>query len=225
MSKRFQEISKQVDPAKVYSLPEAIELVKKTSNVKFDSSIEVHLRLGIDTSKAEQIVRGTVVLPHGTGKTKKVAVFAEGDKAKEAREAGADTVGAAELIKEIKETGKINFDVAVATPDMMKDLAQIAKVLGPKGLMPSPKNETITSNIRKTVEELKRGKVPFKNDDTANIHQLVGKCSWESEKLSDNVKAFIEAIRKAKPAGVKGVYIRTSVLCSTMGPAVKFQIA
>ncbi len=225
MSKRFDEISKLVDPNKTYSLVEALELAKKTSTVKFDASLEVHMNLGIDPTKPDQVVRGTVVLPWGSGKTKKVAVFAEGDKVKEAREAGADVIGGAELIREIKESGKVSFDVAIATPDMMKDLAQIAKVLGPKGLMPSPKNETITPNIKKAVEELKKGKVPFKNDETANIHQVVGKISWDANKLEENVKAFVEAVRKSKPSAAKGTFIKNMVLCSSMGPAIKVSIA
>lgn len=224
MSKRFDEISKLIDPNKVYALLDAIDLAKKTSTVKFDASLEVHMNLGIDSSKPDQVVRGTVVLPHGTGKTKKVAVFAEGDKAKEAKEAGADVVGGAELIKEIKESGKVSFDVAIATPDMMKDLAQVAKVLGPKGLMPSPKNETITTNVKKTVDELKKGKVPFKNDETSNIHQMVGKISWDANKLEENIKSFVEAVRKAKPAASKGTFIKGIVLCSSMGPAIKVSI-
>jgi len=224
MSKRFDELSKLVDPNKMYSIVEAIELAKKTSTVKFDASLEVHMNLGIDPSKPDQVVRGSVVLPHGTGRTKKVAVFADGDKAKEAKEAGADVVGGLELIQEIEGSGRVSFDVAIATPDMMKDLARIAKVLGPKGLMPSPKNETITLNIKTAVEELKRGKVPFKNDETANIHQMVGKVSWDVQKLEENIRSFVEAVRKAKPSAAKGTFIKRTVLCSSMGPAINIQI-
>lgn len=204
---------------KIYILDKAIKLVKENAKAKFDESVEVHLRLGIDPKKGEQQMRAICVLPHGTGKTKKIAVFT--DQKKEAEDSGADMVGGKELIQKIKTTKVIDFDVAVASPEIMKDMAQIAKILGPKGLMPSPKNETVTKNISKTVKELKGGKIAFKNDETSNIHQMIGKISWNDEKLKENFEAFLNAVKKAKPAGVKGNYIKQIVLCSTMGPGVK----
>lgn len=221
-SKRYTELKAMIDEKKVYPLSEALDLIQKTATTKFDSSIEVHLRLGIDPKKGEQQVRGTVSLPNGSGKTKKVAAFvADSEKAKDAKDAGADLVGGEELIAQINTSGKCDFDVAVATPDMMPKLAKIAKVLGPKGLMPSPKNDTVSPNIKKIVEELKRGKVAFKNDDTGNIHQSIGKASFSKEKLEQNYAAFMEAIRRAKPGSAKGVYVASITMTSTMGPAIK----
>ena len=221
-SKRFSELKKLIDPKRTYPLTEAIELVKKTSTVKFDAGVEIHLRLGIDPKKGDQQIRGTVTLPHGTGKTKKIAVFTENEK--EAKEAGADLAGAKELIDKIKKTGKTDFDIAVATPDMMKNLAPIAKILGTRGLMPSPKNETITTNIKKTVKELKGGKVAFKNDDTTNIHLLVGKVSFDDKKLIKNIETFTDAVKKAKPASTKGTFIQNASISSSMGPGIKIEI-
>ncbi|MBI3626705.1 50S ribosomal protein L1 [Candidatus Uhrbacteria bacterium] len=221
MSKRYDAAAKLVDPKRSYGPAEAVELAKKTANTKFDSSIELHANLGIDPKKGDQQVRGSIDLPHGTGKTKKVAVFCGPDKEKEAQEAGADVIGGKELIDEIKKTGKFDFEVAVATPAMMKDLAAVAKILGPKGMMPSPKNETVTEKIKDTVTKLKKGKITFKNDDTANIHLMIGKASFDSTKLLENLNACIDAIKKAKPSSSKGVYMKTLVLTSSMGPAVK----
>ena len=218
-SKRMSEALSKVDKTKFYSLDEALNLIKEIAKAKFDESIEAHIRLGIDASKGEQQIRATVVLPHGAGKTKKVAVFSDNEK--EAAESGADLSGGKELIEKIKNTGVIDFDVAVATPEIMKDMATIAKILGPKGLMPSPKNETVSKNIKKTVEELKKGKITFKNDETCNLHQFIGKVSWPIEKIKENYEVFLEAVKKAKPSGVKGAYIKQIVLCSTMGPGVK----
>ncbi len=214
-------MKKQVtfDQNKSYPIDEAFKLVKENAKAKFDESVEVHIRLGIDPKKGEQQVRATAVLPHGTGKTKKIAVFTENEK--EAKEAGADIVGGKELIQKIKTKGVIDFDIAVATPEIMKDLAQIAKILGPKGLMPSPKSETVTKNVKKIVKDLKGGKITFKNDETSNIHQAIGKVSWDTKKLKENFEAFLEAVKRARPAGVKGSYIKQVVLCSTMGPGVK----
>ncbi len=220
-SKRFTALQGQVDKDKVYTTEEAVNLVKTTSTTKFDSSVEVHVRVGIDPKKGDQQVRGTIVLPHGNGKTTRVAVFVEADRMKEAQDAGADLVGEEDLIAEIKKTGKCDFDVAIATPETMKKLSSLAKILGPKGLMPSPKNETITMNIKKAVEELKKGKISFRNDDTANVHQSIGKVSFSNEQLTANFKAFMEAIEKAKPESSKGVYIKNVVLTSTMGPGLK----
>jgi large subunit ribosomal protein L1 len=221
LTKRMAAIAAKVDKNKVYSLDEAIALVKETSGVKFDASVEIHAHLGIDPKKGDQLIRATVVLPHGIGKTKKVAVFCSSDKEKEANEAGADVVYTEEGIKKIKDTGKIDFEVAVTTPDMMPKLASIAKVLGPKGLMPSPKTETVGPNLKKMVEELKKGKVTFKNDDTANIHQIVGKVSFDDAKLKENLLAFLEVLKKSRPTTIKGSFIKNLILCSTMGPSIR----
>jgi len=223
-SKRYLELTKKIDPTQSYPIAEAVKLAKETANTKFDSTVEVHLRLGIDPKRGEQQIRGTVVLPHGIGKSKKIAVFAEGDKLKEAKDSGADIVGGQELIDEIKSTGKCDFEVAVTTPDMMKNLAVIAKILGPRGLMPSPKNETITTNIKKTVSELKKGKIAFKNDDTSNVHQVIGKISFEDAKLVENFQALIDALNKLKPESSKGTFFKNVTLTTTMGPGIKVAV-
>lgn len=213
-----------VDKTKTYSVDEAIALVKQTSNVKFDAAVEVHARLGIDTGKSDQQIRATVALPHGTGKTKKVAAFVGPNDLKAAQEAGADTIYGEDDIKKIKETGKIDFEIAVATPEMMPKLAIVAKVLGPKGLMPSPKTETVGTDVKKMVEALKKGRATFKNDDSGNVHQIIGKVSFEDAKLKENVNAFMEALKKAKPNSAKGTYIQTVHLTSSMGPSIKIQM-
>ncbi len=224
MSKRMVAARAKVDKNKVYSIDEAIKLAKETSGVKFDASVEAHVRLGVDPKKGEQQIRATVVLPHGTGKTKKIAAFVSGpDKEKEAKEAGADLICGEEEIKKIKDTGKIDFEVAVTTPDMMPKLAAVAKILGPKGLMPNPKTETVGPNIKKMVEELKKGKITFKNDDTSNVHVSIGRTSFPDAQLQENFLAFMDALRKAKPATIKGTYIKNLVICSTMGPAIKIE--
>ena len=220
-STRWQKYFKDRDPDKKHPIKEVIEAIKNAPKAKFDETIEVHFKLGIDVKMGDQQVRGTVALPHGTGKTKKIAVFCGSDKENEAKEAGADLVGNEELIKQIKQSGKIEFDLAVATPDMMKNLSQIAKILGPKGLMPSPKNETITTDIAKTVSQLKKGKIAFKNDDTANVHQIIGKRSFDTEKLAENFNALLAAIKKVKPSSSKGEYLKSVTVCSTMGPGIK----
>jgi large subunit ribosomal protein L1 len=224
-SKRYQELSKLVDPKKAYAPAEAIELAKKTSTTKFDGSVEVHLNLGIDVKKSDQAVRSTLVLPHSIGKSKKVAAFVVGDKEKDAKEAGADIIGGEELIEEIARTGKIDFDVAVATPDMMPKMAKVAKVLGPRGLMPNPKTDTVGTNVKKMVEELKKGKVAFKNDATGNVHQMIGKVSLDSTQLVENFTAFVDAIKKNKPASAKGAYIKNVTITSTMGPGIKVDVS
>lgn len=221
MSKRMIALAAKVDKTKVYPVDEAIALVKETSGVKFDASIEVHAHLGIDTKKGEQQIRATVILPHGTGKSKKVAAFVSQDKEKEAKDAGADFVYGEEDIKKIKDTSKIEFDVAVTTPDMMPKLAAIAKVLGPRGLMPNPKTETVGPNVKKMVEELKKGKITFKNDDNGNVHQIIGKVSYAGNQLKENYLAFIGAVNKAKPPTQKGIFMKNLVITASMGPAIK----
>jgi large subunit ribosomal protein L1 len=223
-SKRYTELKKLIDPKKLYTAQEAIELVKKTSNTKFDGTVEVHMNLGIDVRKSEQTIRTTIVLPNSTGKTRRVAAFVPADREKEAKDAGADVVGSEELIAEIATTGKIGFDVAVATPDMMPKMVKVAKVLGPRGLMPNPKTDTVGTNVKKMIEELKRGKVTLKNDATGNIHQIVGKTSLDDAKLIENFNAVIDAVRKAKPASSKGTYIKRVVVTSTMGPAINVDV-
>jgi large subunit ribosomal protein L1 len=209
------------DKSKTYPIAEAIELVKKLSKTKFDASIEVHLRLGIDPRKGDQQVRTAVSLPHGTGKTIKVAAFVGPDKEQAARDAGADYAGSELLIAEIKKTEKTDFQVAVAEPAMMKNLAQIAKILGTRGLMPSPKNETVTNDPIKAIKELKKGKVSFKNDDTGNLHVAIGKTSFSTEDLVDNFKTLTSTVMKVKPASSKGIYMQNISICSSMGPGIK----
>jgi len=215
------DLKTKVDKEKVYTLDEAIALVKDTSTVKFDASVELHARLGIDTKKSEQQVRATVTLPHGTGKTKRIAAFVGANDEKAAKEAGADIVAGEEEIKAIKDTGKIDFDIAVATPEMMPKLAVAARVLGPKGLMPNPKTDTVDKDVTKMIDALKKGKAAFKNDDTGNIHQIVGKVSFDNAKLAENITAFLDALNKTKPPGTKGAFIKTLYLTSAMGPSVK----
>ena len=212
------------DKSKAYSIAEAIDLAKKLSKTKFDGSLEAHFRLGIDTQKGEQQVRLAVSLPHGTGKTIKVAAFVTAGKEPETRAAGADYVGGEELINEIKKSEKTDFQVAVAEPAMMKNLAVIAKILGTRGLMPSPKNETVTADPAKAVAELKKGKVSLKNDDTGNIHVAMGKVSFATEKLVQNFETLLDAVRKAKPATAKGIYLKNISISSTMGPGIKIAL-
>ncbi len=223
-SKRYQEAKSQLDPKKLYSINEAVELIKKVGTTKFDAAVEFHVKLGIDTGKSDQQVRGTVALPHGTGKTKRVAAFVEAEKEGEAKAAGADLFGGEELIEKIGKSNQIDFDVAVATPVMMPKLAKLAKILGPRGLMPNPKTDTIGPNVAKMVQEQKAGKVSYRNDDTGNVHQVIGRMSFDSPKLKENLIALIESIRKVKPPSSKGVYFRNAVICSTMSPAIHIDI-
>lgn len=223
-SKRYKKLKEQVDGNKRYSINEAVRILVKNANSKFDESVEIHIRTGIDPKQADQQIRGTIVLPHGTGKEKKIAVFAEGEKLAEAQAAGADVFGGQELIDRIKQTKEVDFDVSVATPEMMKKMASVAKVLGPKGLMPSPKTDTVTTDIKGTVEQLKKGKLSFKNDATSNLHQLVGKVSFGEEKLKENIEAFLQNIRDNKPTGVKGEFIKSITVTSTMGVGIKINL-
>lgn len=224
-SKRYNEVKSKVDAKTAYSLADAVKLVKETSSVKFDASVELHCKLGIDASQGDQNVRGTLVLPNPVGKSTRVAAFVEPDKEAEAKAAGADLVGGEELINEIASKGKIDFDIAVATPGMMPKLAKAAKILGPKGLMPNPKTDTVSAQIGKIIAEQKAGKLSFKNDDTANVHMLVGKVSFDEQKLIDNVTAVIELLRRMKPNSAKGIYFKSCTLTSTMGPAVRISIS
>lgn len=220
-SKRYKSLQALVDPKKLYTAEEAVALVKKTSTTKFDGSVEAHMNLGIDVKKSDQQIRATLTFPHSIGQTKRVCAFVSEARAAEAKEAGADIVGAEEIIDAIAQTGKIDFDIAVATPDMMPKLAKVAKILGPKGIMPNPKTDTVGPNIKKIIEDLKKGKVAFKNDSTGNVHQTIGKSSLDETKLAENLKVFVEAIRKTKPAGAKGTFIKSLTLTSTMGPGIK----
>ena len=217
--KKYRAALEKLEKDKVYTLSEAVKFLKENKTAKFDESVEAHIRTGIDVKKSDQQVRGTVSLPHGTGKSKRIAVITSTSQ-KEAKEAGAEIVAGEELLEKIK-AGKIEFDILVATPEMMPKLASVAKVLGPKGLMPNPKTETVTTKVKETVESLKKGKAAFKNDNSGNIHQSVGKTSFEDDKLVENIKAFIEAVEKAKPAAAKGKLIKGIALSSTMGVGIK----
>lgn len=220
-SKRYAKVLEQVDKTKVYSKEEAMKLVKETSNVKFDSTIEVAMNLNLDSKKADQQLRGAIVLPNGTGKTKKILVLAKGDQAKQAKEAGADYVGDVDMIEKIGKENWFDFDVIIATPDMMGVVGRLGKILGPKGLMPNPKSGTVTMDVAKAIEETKAGKVEYRLDKTNIIHTPIGKVSFGAEKLNQNFTALMEAILKAKPAAAKGQYLRSVTVASTMGPGVK----
>jgi len=215
------EAKTKIDASKLYTLDEAIPLLRETSKVKFDASVELHVKTGIDTAKGEQQIRATVALPHGTGKTKKVAAFVNPDKAKEAQDAGADFIYGEPDIAVIKQTEKLDFDVAVATPDMMARLAVIARILGPRGLMPNPKTNTVTDKIGDVVRALKKGTIAFKNDSTGIVHAAVGKVSFSDAQLKENIDAFLDALRRAKPASAKGIYLKSITLTSSMGPGIK----
>lgn len=223
-SKRMQEVDKLVDPKKSYKLEEAVAILKKCPPVKFDQSVNVALKVGIDPKKSDQQVRGTVSLPHGTGQTVVLVVIAKGDKAKEALEAGADYAGADDLLEKIKG-GWTDFSALISTPDMMRELGKLGKVLGPRGLMPTPKAGTVTTDVAKAVKEVKAGKIEFKVDKTGNVNNAVGKVSFNDEKLVDNLNVLFQAIMKSKPASAKGAFFRSLYLSSTMGPGLKIDVS
>ncbi len=223
LSKKYKEALAKFDPEQSYSIEEAIKLAKETSTVNFDASVEVAFRLGIDTRKNDQQIRGAMVLPNGTGKTQRVLVFAKGEKAKEAEEAGADFVGEQELIAKIND-GWFDFDIIVATPDMMGQVGRLGRVLGPKGLMPNPKTGTVTMDVAKAVEEIKAGKVEYRAEKAGIVHSAIGKVSFDADKLVENFRALNEQLAKAKPASSKGVYFKSVTVSSTMGPGVKVDL-
>lgn len=218
--KKYQEAVKLVDRTKQYDIQEAVTLLKETSTAKFDETVEVAFRLGVDPKKANENIRGAVVLPHGTGKTQRVLVFAKGEKIKEAEAAGADYIGDQEIINKINE-GWFDFDVIVATPDMMAEVGKLGRVLGPKGLMPNPKTGTVTFEVEKAVNDIKAGKVEYRVDKSSNLHVPIGKVSFDDDKLIDNFNTIIDTIAKAKPQSSKGTYLQNVVITSTMGPGIK----
>ena len=224
-SKKYVEALGKIDRTKLYESKEALALVSEIATAKFDETVEAHIKLGVDSRHADQQVRGAIVLPHGTGKTKKVLVFAKGEKAKEAEAAGADFVGAEDLVQKIQKENWFDFDVVVATPDMMGVVGRLGRVLGPKGLMPNPKSGTVTFDVAKAIDEIKAGKVEYRLDKTNIIHVPVGKVSFGGEKLAENFAALMDAIVKAKPAAAKGQYLRSVTVASTMGPGVKLSTA
>lgn len=221
--KRFTELKTTVEK-KLYNVKDAVDLVKKDATAKFDETVELHFNLGIDPKMGDQLIRGTITLPHGTGKSKKVVAFVDAGNEAAAKAAGADIIGTEEYLDTLVKTGKIDFDVAVAVPSMMPKLAKAAKILGPRGLMPNPKTDTVGPNIAKMVEEQKAGKLSFKNDNTANVHMIVGKASFPAEKLVSNVNAAMDAISRAKPQSAKGIYMKSVTMTSTMGPAIRVEV-
>ena len=223
-SKKYTEALSKLEKGKLYSLEEAVKLVKETSTSKFDGTVEIAVRLNLDTKKNDQQLRGAIVLPHGTGKAKKVLVLAKGDAAKAASEAGADFVGDVDMINKIEKENWFEFDVIIATPEMMPMLGKLGKVLGPKGLMPNPKTGTVTMDTKKAVEDVKKGRVEYRTDSYANVHALVGKVSFDDEKLVDNINSFMDVIIKSKPQAAKGTYLKNVSIASTMGPGIKIDL-
>jgi large subunit ribosomal protein L1 len=221
--KKYTAAASQVEP-RPYNLQEAVPLVQKIKFTKFDETVEVHMRLGVDPKHADQMVRGTVVLPNGLGKSKRVLVIASGDKLREAQEAGAEFVGGEDMVQKIQSEGWIDYDAVIATPDMMRSVGKLGKVLGPRGLMPNPKTGTVTTDIAKAVQEVKAGKVEFRVDKTGVIHAPVGKVSFAQDKLFENASTLIQAVLKAKPSAAKGKYVRSVTICSTMGPGVHLDV-
>ncbi len=221
--KKYQAAAKQIE-SKSYQLPEAVPLVQKIKFTKFDETVEVHMRLGVDPKHADQMVRGTVVLPNGLGKSKRVLVIASGDKLREAQEAGADIVGGDEVVNRIQTENWIDYDAVIATPDMMRSVGRLGKVLGPRGLMPNPKTGTVTTDVRNAIQEIKAGKVEFRVDKTGVIHAPVGKVSFDTDKLLENANSLIQAVVRAKPSAAKGKYVKSATLCSTMGPGVHLDV-
>ena len=221
--KKYQEACKLIEAGKLYTPAEAMDLVKKTATAKFDETIELHVRLGVDPKYPDQQVRGAIVLPNGTGKSKRVLVFAKGEKVKEAEAAGADFVGSDEIVQKI-QGGWLEFDVAVATPDMMGTVGRLGKILGPRGLMPNPKLGTVTMDLQKAISEVKAGKVEYRTDKAGNVHVAIGKASFDAEKLQQNFQALIDTLIRVKPAAAKGQYIRSVTVAATMGPGVPVQI-
>ena len=219
MGKRLEAAAKAYDKSKVYTVEEGVKIVKDNAKAKFDETVELHVKLGIDTKKADQLVRSTGALPHGTGKTKRIAVIAKGEHAQDAQKAGADKVGCEDIVDEVLK-GKIDFDVLVATPDTMKDLAKAAKILGPRGLMPNPKSGTVTFDLANTIKALKAGRIEFKADAYGIVHAIIGKASFDAAKLAENAKAVLETIVRIKPSTSKGVYVQSISVSSTMGPGV-----
>jgi large subunit ribosomal protein L1 len=224
MGKRMTAVLKSVEKGRKLPLAEAAALVKKCASAKFDETVELHVRLGIDPKQSDQIVRSSVILPHGTGKTRRVGVVTKGEKVHEAQAAGADVVGSADLVEEIAK-GRMDFDVLVATPDVMKDLSKLGKILGPRGLMPNPKSGTVTFEVAQAVRELKGGRVEFKNDDFGIVHLAIGKASFDALKIAENAKTVLDVIGKLKPAASKGTYLRSVTLSSTMGPGIPVEVA
>ena len=224
-SRKYNEVLSKIEKGKLYDLNNAVELVKQTSISKFDSTVEIAVRLNLDTKKNDQQLRGAIVLPHGTGKQKKVLVLAKAEAAKSAKEAGADYVGDVDLITKIEKENWFDFDVIVATPEMMPLLGKLGKILGPKGLMPNPKTGTVTTDTKKAVEDVKKGRVEYRTDSYANVHAIVGKSSFDADKLVDNINAFMSVIIKSKPQTAKGTYLKAVSLSSTMGPSVKVDLS